>query len=40
MLNRSLLSGFLPVAGARGLGLFVLDRVPFIRRAIMHQGIG
>jgi 2-octaprenyl-6-methoxyphenol hydroxylase len=38
-LNRSLLSGFLPVQGARGLGLFLLDRVGPLRRAVMRQGV-
>jgi 2-octaprenyl-6-methoxyphenol hydroxylase len=39
-LNRTLLNGFLPVQAARGLGLFLLDQIPPLRRAIMHQGIG
>ena len=38
-LNRSLLNGFLPVQGVRGLGLFMLDRVPVLRRALMKQGV-
>lgn len=38
-LNRSLLSGFLPVQGARGLGLFLLDRVGPLRRAVMRRGV-
>jgi 2-octaprenyl-6-methoxyphenol hydroxylase len=38
-LNRTLLSGFLPVQGMRGLGLFLLDRVPALRRAVMRQGV-
>jgi 2-octaprenyl-6-methoxyphenol hydroxylase len=39
MLNRSLLTGFLPVQGARGLSLFLLDRVGPLRRALMREGI-
>ena len=38
-LNRTLLTGFLPIQGLRGLGLFLLDRVPSLRRAVMRQGI-
>lgn len=38
-LNRTLLTGFLPVQALRGAGLFVLDRVPAVRRAVMRQGI-
>ena len=38
-LNRTLLTGFLPVQGVRGLGLFLLDRVPTLRRAAMRQGL-
>jgi 2-octaprenyl-6-methoxyphenol hydroxylase len=38
-LNRTLLNGFLPVQAARGLGLFLLDRVPALRRAVMRQGV-
>ena len=39
-LNRTLLSDFLPVQAARGLGLFLLDQIPPLRRAIMRQGVG
>ncbi len=39
LLNRSLLSDFLPVQGARGLGLFLLDRIGPLRRAIMREGV-
>jgi 2-octaprenyl-6-methoxyphenol hydroxylase len=39
LLNRSLLSDFLPVQGARGLGLFLLDRVGALRRAAMREGV-
>ncbi len=38
-LNRTLLTGFLPVQAARGLGLFMLDRIPPLRRAVMRQGV-
>jgi 2-octaprenyl-6-methoxyphenol hydroxylase len=38
-LNRTLLTGLLPVQAARGLGLFLLDRVPALRRAMMRQGL-
>ncbi len=38
-LNRTLLTGFLPVQGLRGLGLFLLDRVPPLRRAVMRRGV-
>jgi 2-octaprenyl-6-methoxyphenol hydroxylase len=39
LLNRSLLSGFLPLHGARGLGLFLLDRIGVLRRAVMREGV-
>ncbi|MGP0089003.1 MAG: UbiH/UbiF family hydroxylase [Xanthobacteraceae bacterium] len=39
LLNRSLLSGFLPIHGARGLGLLLLDRVGPLRRAMMREGV-
>ncbi|MEX0852120.1 MAG: UbiH/UbiF family hydroxylase, partial [Bauldia sp.] len=39
-LNRTLLSDFLPVQGLRGFGLFLLDRVPALRRLAMRQGVG
>jgi 2-octaprenyl-6-methoxyphenol hydroxylase len=39
LLNRSLLSDFLPVQGARGLGLFVIDRMGPLRRAVMREGV-
>jgi 2-octaprenyl-6-methoxyphenol hydroxylase len=38
-LNRTLLNGFLPVQVLRGLGLFLLDRVAPLRRAVMRQGV-
>jgi 2-octaprenyl-6-methoxyphenol hydroxylase len=39
LLNRSLLSDFLPLQGARGFGLFLLQRVGPLRRAIMREGV-
>jgi 2-octaprenyl-6-methoxyphenol hydroxylase len=39
-LNRTLLSDFLPVQAARGLGLFLLDQIPPLRRAMMRRGVG
>jgi 2-octaprenyl-6-methoxyphenol hydroxylase len=39
LLNRSLLSDFLPLHGARGLGLFLLDEIGPLRRAIMREGV-
>ena len=39
LLNRSLLSDFLPLQGARGLGFFLMERMGPLRRAIMHEGI-
>jgi 2-octaprenyl-6-methoxyphenol hydroxylase len=39
LLNRSLLSDFLPLQGARGLGLYLLDRVAPLRRALMREGV-
>lgn len=38
-LNRTLLSELVPVQGIRGLGLFLLDRLPPLRRAIMRHGV-
>jgi len=39
LLNRTLLSDFLPVQGARGLGLYLIDRIGPLRRAVMREGI-
>jgi 2-octaprenyl-6-methoxyphenol hydroxylase len=39
LLNRTLLTDFLPVQGMRGLGLYLLDRVGPLRRAAMREGI-
>jgi 2-octaprenyl-6-methoxyphenol hydroxylase len=40
LLNRSLLSDFLPVQAARWLGLSLASSVPFVRHALMRQGLG
>jgi 2-octaprenyl-6-methoxyphenol hydroxylase len=39
LLNRTLLSGFLPFQGARGLGVFLMNTVGPLRRAMMREGI-
>ena len=39
LLNRTLLSDFLPTQSVRGLGLYVLDRVGPLRRAMMREGV-
>jgi 2-octaprenyl-6-methoxyphenol hydroxylase len=39
LLNRSLLSDFLPVQGMRGFGLFLLDQFGPLRRAAMREGV-
>ena len=39
LLNRTLLSDFLPAQGARGLGLYLIDRVGPLRRAVMREGV-
>jgi 2-octaprenyl-6-methoxyphenol hydroxylase len=39
LLNRSLLSDFLPMQGIRGLGLYLLDRIGPLRRAVMREGV-
>jgi 2-octaprenyl-6-methoxyphenol hydroxylase len=38
-LNRTLLTDFLPVQALRGLGLFLLERIPALRQALMRQGV-
>jgi 2-octaprenyl-6-methoxyphenol hydroxylase len=38
LLNRSLLSDFLPVQSARGLGLYLIDRIGPLRRALLREG--
>ena len=40
LLNRTLLSDFLPVQGVRGLGLYLIDRIGPLRRAVMCEGVG
>jgi len=39
LLNRSLLSDFLPLQGARGLGLFLMRHVGPLRRSVMREGV-
>jgi len=39
MLNRSLLTDFLPLQGVRSLGLYALDRIGPLRRALMREGV-
>lgn len=39
MLNRSLLTDFLPAQGARGLSLYLVDRIGPLRRAVMREGV-
>ena len=38
-LNRSLLSDFLPVQATRGLGIYLIDRIAPLRRALMREGV-
>ena len=39
LLNRSLLTDFVPVHGARGLSLFLADRFAPLRRVLMREGV-
>jgi 2-octaprenyl-6-methoxyphenol hydroxylase len=39
LLNRSLLTDFLPVHGVRGLSLYLADRIGPLRRALMREGV-
>ena len=39
LLNRSLLSGQFTLQGLRGLGLYALERIGPLRRAVMRQGL-
>jgi 2-octaprenyl-6-methoxyphenol hydroxylase len=39
LLNRSLLSDFLPVQGMRGLSLHLVERIGPLRRALMREGV-
>ncbi|PPE79591.1 2-octaprenyl-6-methoxyphenyl hydroxylase [Kaistia algarum] len=38
-LNRTLLTSFLPVQAARGIGLFAMDRLPALKRAAMRRAL-
>ena len=40
LFNRSLLTDLLPVAGLRGLGLWMLGQSPGLRRRVMREGVG
>jgi 2-octaprenyl-6-methoxyphenol hydroxylase len=40
MLGRSLLTEFLPIHLARGIGLELASRIPFLRRNLMQTGLG
>ena len=39
LLNRTLLTDFLPVQSARGLGLYLIDRIGPLRRAVLREGV-
>jgi 2-octaprenyl-6-methoxyphenol hydroxylase len=39
LLNRTLLSDFLPMQGARGLGLYAIDQFGPLRRAVLREGM-
>ena len=39
LLNRSLISDFVPLQGLRGLGIFLLDHIGPLRRAAMREGV-
>ena len=39
LLNRTLLTDFLPVQGLRGLGFYMIDRIGPLRRAVMREGV-
>jgi 2-octaprenyl-6-methoxyphenol hydroxylase len=39
LLNRTLLSDFLPVQSARGLGLYLINRIGPLRRAVLREGV-
>jgi len=39
LLNRTLLSDFLPAQSLRGLGLYLIDRIGPLRRAVMREGV-
>jgi 2-octaprenyl-6-methoxyphenol hydroxylase len=39
LLNRTLLSDFLPVQSARGLALYLIDRIGPLRQAVLREGV-
>ncbi len=39
LLNRSLLTDFLPARGVRGLSLYLVDHIGPLRRAVMREGV-
>ncbi len=39
LVNRTLLSDLLPAQGARGLGLYMIDRIGPLRRNVMREGV-
>lgn len=39
LFNRTLLTDFLPLQGLRGLGLYMIDKIGPLRRAVMREGI-
>ena len=39
LFNRTLLTDFLPLQGMRGLGLYMIDRIAPLRRAVMREGV-
>jgi 2-octaprenyl-6-methoxyphenol hydroxylase len=39
LVNRSLLTDFLPTQGMRGLGLFLMQQIGPLRRAVMREGV-
>jgi 2-octaprenyl-6-methoxyphenol hydroxylase len=39
LLNRSLLTDFLPAQGARGLSLYLVDRIGPLRRSLLREGV-
>jgi 2-octaprenyl-6-methoxyphenol hydroxylase len=39
LLNRSLLTGFIPAHGLRGLSLYLVERIGPLRRALMREGV-
>jgi len=39
LLNRTLLTDFLPVQSARGVGLYLIDRIGPLRRAVLREGV-